>query len=33
MGKPKELLQSKGIFAEMAMHGGEAEELVKAFKL
>ena len=21
MGKPKELLQSKGIFAEMAMHG------------
>ena len=31
MGSPRELYERKGAFAEMVAHGGEAEELIKAF--
>jgi hypothetical protein len=32
MGAPKELFEQKGVFADMVVQGGEAEELFVAFK-
>lgn len=32
MGAPKELFEKQGVFADMVIQGGEAEELVMAFK-